>query len=334
MIVKWSMAAALLLGVSACAPSAVDGVARAKPRSTGLFGMVTPDAVKVDRASAFKGLDRVIVGSFIVGFGTLDTLSGKAGRGTSAARNTLVGVDDAVLRQITDEAYASFNASLRAAGYTVADPAPLLTDARFAATKSYPNPYVDGSGGIFGDTSVIRYLVPSSVPAMKIFQGDIRGTLGGFALDNPLPAAIGYAQTSGTKVLHVVYVLNFVNDAREGGLRLTNTMKVGQGVTAAADVTKVGVLADMGGFSTGNGTISLGHPITSDKAFATVADVTSTGNLVGQAAVNVLGGLSGIGGGQSRSFDFTARPGDYAVAARDALQQANAVMIGQMAALR
>lgn len=329
-MIRQSIAAvAALLLLSACgAPSATDGVARARVRNSGPFGLIAPDAVKTSGTSAFKGLDQVTIGSFIVGFGTYDTLTGKDGKFGSAARNTLVGIDDATLRRITDDAYARFGQALRQAGYTVIDPAPLLTGARFAGTKSYPNLYVDSSGGLFGDKSTVRYIAPSSVPAMKIFAGDVAGTMGGFGSDNPIYGASDYVQSSGTKVVHAVYLLNFVNDARASGLRLTNAAKVGQGLTVAADATKIGVV------SNSNGTVSLGHPITSDKEFATVTDATTSGNLAGQAAGNLVTSLLGGGAVQSRNFDFVARPADYAAAAIDAMDQANAALIGTMTRMK
>jgi hypothetical protein len=322
-------ALAALLLLSACgAPSATEGVARGRARSSGPFGMISPDAIKTTGSSAFKGLEQVTIGSFIVGFGTYDTLSGKDGKYGSAARNTLVGIDDATLGKITDDAYQRFAQALRQAGYTVADPAPLLTNPRFAGSKSYPNPYVDSSGGLFGDKSTVRYIAPSSAPAMKIFAGDIAGTMGGFGPDNPHFAASEYVKAGGPPVLHVVYLLNFVNDARATGLRLNNAAKVGQGLTVAADASKISVV------SGSDGAVSLGQPITSDREFATVTDATSSGNLAGQAAANVLTGLMGAGGSQSRNFDFVARPADYAAASIDAMDQANASLIAKMTSLK
>ena len=326
---RFIAAIAALLLLSACgAPSATEGVARGRARNSGPFGLIAPDTVKTTGSSAFKGLTQVTIGTFIVGFGTYDTLTGKDGRFGSAARNTLVGIDDAALRKITDDAYLRFAEALRQAGYTVADPAPLLTNARFASSKSYPNPYVDSSGGLFGDKSTVRYIVPSSAPAMKIFAGDIAGTMGGFGPDNPYYAAAEYVKAGGPPVLHVVYLLNFVNDARATGLHLTNVAKVGQGLTVAADASKISLL------SSSNGTVSLGQPITSDKEFATVTDATTSGNLAGQAAANVLTGLMGGGGSQSRNFDFVARPADYAAASLDAMDQTNALLIAKMSSLK
>ena len=337
---KAAFSTALLLLLASCgAPSATDGVTKASEKSSGPFGLIRQADIRVDTAAAFKNPGNVTVGSFIVGFATYETISAKAGgsiKGGTAARNTLLGVDDATMRRITNEAHQNFIAGLKAGGYTVVDRAGLAADPAFAATKSYPNPYEDSSGGFFGGKSVTKYFAPDGTREMKIFQGDITGVLGGFAMNNPLPAAINYAKATGTKVLHVVYLLDFVNNDTSGGvLRWTTAVKVGQGVTVVPVASKIGILADLGGLtSTGNGTISLGQPITSARQFASVSDSTTNVSLGVESAVNVLGFMSGTGMTQSRDYVFTARPNDYASAAADALQQANGALLGKMLSLK
>lgn len=324
-----SLAVAAALALSSCgAPSMTEGVTRARARSTGLFGMSSPDAVKTAGTSAFKGADRVVVGSFIVGFSTYDTMSRQSGRFSSNARNTLVGVDESQMRQITDAAHDRFAQALRTAGYTVVDPARLLADTAYSATKSYPNPYVDTSGGLFGSRSSITYVGQGGAPMMKIYAGAIQGTTGGFGPDNPTYKAMDFAQANGTRVLNVVYVLNFVGDARPAGLQLTNAAVVGQGLSVVADASKLGI------YGASNGTLSLGQPLTSDKAFATLSDATTGGARAGEEAVNALTSLMGNGASQSRNFSFVARPADYAAAAQDAMDQANAKLIATMTGLR
>ena len=323
------LAITIAIVLSACgAPSMTEGVTQARARRTGLFGISSPDAVKTSGTSAFKGADRVMVGSFIVGFSTYDTMSRKIGRYSSNARNTLVGIDERQMRQITKAAYDRFASALRSAGYTVADPAPLLANAAYSGTKSYPNPYVDTSGGLFGSRSSITYVGQGNAPAMKIYAGAIQGTTGGFGPDNPVYKAVDFAQASGTRVLNVVYVLSFVSDARPAGLQLTNSATVGQGLSVAADASKLSI------YGASNGTLSLGQPVTSGQAFATLSDATTGGTRAGEEAVNVLTSLMGNGASQSRDFSFVARPAGYAAAAQDAMDQANALLIGTMTGLR
>jgi hypothetical protein len=320
--------------VAACTPTSTQGVVRGRAASSGPFGLMRTDDITVDSASAFKGQGRVMVGSFLVGFSTYDTASysSRVIRTGNAARNTLVGVDTAVMQRVVDEAYASLVASLKAQGYTVVDRAELVAAPGFAATKSYPNPYEDSSGSLFGTSSRVSYLSPTGFGETKIFQGDISGTMGGFASENALVAAANYAKASGTRVIHAVYVLGFVNATP--GMKLTTMVEIGQGVTAKPAVTKLGMLANTGGFSAGNGVLSLGQPITSDHEFATITNTTTGGAIAAETAVNVLSSMAGVGGSVARDFSFTARPADYAAAATDALAQVNAGFVAKMVSLR
>ena len=306
---------------------------KARAAGSGPMGMFQKDAVTVSTPGAFKGLNRVTVGNFIVGFSTYDTSSVSSRAGGNAARNTLVGVDGALMQRVTDEAYADLVRMLTAQGYTVVDRAGLAADPRFAATKTYPNPYEDSSGGLFGNRSRVSYVSPTGFGGVRVFAGDIQGTIGGFGADNPAAAAMAYAATSGTQVLHATYVLGFVNAA--GGFRMTSMVEVGQGITARPAVTKLGVIGGASGtFSSGNGTVSLGQPITSEREFASVQQTTTGGAKAAEAAVNVLTSLMGAGGSVARDFDFTVRPGDYAGAAGETLNQVNAVLVAKMAGLR
>lgn len=318
--------------VAACTPSSTQGVVRGRAESSGPFGLMRTDDITVDTASAFKGQGRVMVGSFLVGFSTYDTASAKSGRNGNAARNTLVGVDQSVMQRVVDDAYASLIASLKAQGYTVVDRAELLAAPGFAATKSYPNPYEDSSGSLFGTSSRVSYLSPTGFGETKILLGDVFGTSGGFASDNPFIPAANYAKASGTRVIHATYVLGFVNATP--GMKLTAMVEVGQGVTAKPSATKLGLLVDTGGFATNNGTLSLGQPITSDREFATITNTTTGGAIAAEAAVGVLTGLMGGGGSVARDFSFVARPADYAAAAADVLVQVNTGFIAKLVSLK
>lgn len=286
-----------------------------------------PDDVEVSGAPAFKGMGRVTVGNFMVGFSIYDTPSSRSRAGSSAVRSTLLGIDPTVMQRITDEAYAKFVADLKAQGFTVVDRAELLAFNGYAASKSYPNPYEDSSGGLFGSTSRISYFTPSGFGPTKVYQGDIIGTLGGFALDNPLKYAAGYASSTGVTVLHPVYALGFVN--KQGGFRMTSAVVAGQGLTALPGATKL--------VATGNGSggvVTLGQPVTSEREFATVAETTSAGSRAGEAAVNVLAVLGGVGTSSARDFAFNARPADYTAAVLETLTKVNTDFIAKMVSMR
>ena len=330
---RCAAAVVLALAVAGCTPTATEGVVKARAAGSGPMGMFQTDAVTVSTPGAFKGLNRVAIGSFIVGFSTYDTSSVRSRGGGSAARNTLVGVDGALMQRVTDEAYAGLVRTLTAQGYTVVDRAGLAADPRYASTKTYPNPYEDSSGGLFGDRSRVSYVSPTGFGGVRVFAGDIQGTIGGFGPDNPAAAPMAYAAASGTQVLHAVYVLGFVNAT--GGMRLTSMVEVGQGITARPVVTKLGVVGGAGGtFSNGSGTVSLGQPVTSEREFAFVQQTTTGGAKAAEAAVNVLTALAGVGGSVARDFDFTVRPGDYVAAAGETLNQVTTALVSKAAALR
>ena len=327
----------LLVALAGCVPSAATNVVQASERSSGPFGLVTVADIKVDTGAAFKGLDKVAIGSFTMGFATFKIASAKEGKGGTAARNTLEGVDDATMQAVTDAAYKSFLASLQANGYTIVDRGELMANADFGGTKSYPSPYEDSSGGLLQAKNVTRYFAPTGFDGIKFFMGDLPNVMGGFATNNPTVGAAKYAAATGTKVLHVVYTLDFANNTNTTGgvLRLTTTVKMAQGLTVVPELSKIAVTADQGGLlATGNGSVTLGQPITSTKDFATVDNSTSGADIGAQAAVNVLSVMVGTGVTQRRDFTFTARPDDYKLASLDAFEQANSALVNKMASLR
>lgn len=63
-----AMAVSVLTLLSACAVTAEQGVMEAQTRKGGVFGMSTNEQVVVDTDAAFKGVQKVIIGGFKVGF--------------------------------------------------------------------------------------------------------------------------------------------------------------------------------------------------------------------------------------------------------------------------
>ena len=293
-------ALSIALLTSACmgGPSATNSVSKGKERSAGLFGMSKAEAVKVENKEAFKGMDKVVIGSFKIGFATYKTDSAKAGGGLSGgfggkstAKSTLLGIDDKTMQSITDQAYQQFVTDLKAKGYTIVDRNELLTNKTFADVKTYPNPYEDSSGGLFGSNSKTKYFTPTAFgDKMHIFMGEIGGTMGGFAFGNPSVAAMEYARESGVKVLNVVYVVDYANaDSYGGWARTSSAVEIGQGITIVPEFSRLTLIGNSGGtFSNGNGTISLGQPISSEKEFATVKNVNSEAYKAAEVAVNVV----------------------------------------------
>lgn len=339
-----SSALAALFLAGCVANQAVDGVVQGQERKGGLLGLATEDSIKVDTAAAFKGANKVTVGNFIVGFATLKTDSAKAGGygvlgggfgGKSTAKTTLKGIDEALMQRITDAAYEKFVADLKAKGYEVVDRAALVNTKGFGESKTYPNPSKDTSG-IFGTNSITKYFTPKSFGALRSFMGDLPGYTGGFGFENPIHSVNEYAKASGVKVLSMVYVLDFANADSYGGLGTSSSsVNVGQGLTAIPETTKLSLIGGDGGtFSSNNGNIRLGQPITSEKEFGTIANTNSEAYKGLEMATNVIGILGGVGGNVSREYDVTARPADYQLAVEDALKLTNQALLGKMQVLK
>lgn len=335
------LAPLLLAGCNA--NTSVDGVVKSAERSSGPFGMIKSDDVKVDTGAAFKSVNDVIIGNFVVGFATYKTDSAKAGGGLlgsgmggrSSAKTTLVGIDDATMQKITEEAYKGFVADLKAQGYNVKDRSALANSEKFKTSKSYENGYEDSAGGIFGSNSKTKYFVPKEFGVMRSFM-DVQGFTGGFGFANPVHSVVEYATANNVKVLSVVYVLDFANSESYGSWSTsTSSVNVGQGMTVLPELTKVSIFGGQGGtFSTNNGSVRLGQPITSDKAFGEIKNTNSDGYKMAEKAINVVGILGGVGSNVSREYEVTAKPEAYRSAALDVLQQANQQLVGKMASLK
>jgi hypothetical protein len=334
----------MTLLVTACGGAqSTQSVTKGQERSGGLFGMVKSDEISVDGKAAFKGTEKVTIGSFLVGFAVIKTDSSKAGGGLmgsgfggrSTAKSTLNGIDDATMQYITDQAYKQFVADLKARGFTVVDRSGLLANKSFAESKTYTNPHEETSG-IFGTNSQTKYFAPSSFDAMRIFMGDIQGVTGGFGFSNPAIGAMEYAKESGVKVLNVTYVIDFANaDSYGSWATRSSSVKVGQGITVVPEFSRVGLTGgDAGSFSSANGNIRLGQPISSVREFATVESANSDAYKAAEVAVNVIGVLGGVGSNSTREFEFSARPKDYKEGAMDAIEQANVKFIDTMASLK
>lgn len=337
--------AALSLAACVGGPSASNGIMQGQTQKGGFMGLSTKGDVEVTGDAAFKETKKVVIGSFLVGFATYKTDSAKAGGGLmgngfggkSTAKSTLTGVSPAAMQSIADKAYAQFVADLKKDGFEVVDRKTLLDYKGFASIKTSANPYEDSSGGLFGAKSKTVYYAPSSFDGIRMFMNEIPGQMGGFGFGNASVAAMEFAEKSeGVRVLNAVYVLDFANaDSYGGSWRSTSSVSVGQGLTVVPGYSKLSLIGGYGGtFSTKQGTIALGQPVTSSHEFATVDDSTSGADLASQTAANVIGFLGGVGTNASRNYTFAAREGDYVKASQDALGQASGKLSAKLKALQ
>jgi len=342
------LALLLMAGVtlSACGgPSAKQGVVQGSKQKDGFMGLSTADEIKVTTAGAFKDTNRVVIGGFTVGFATYKTDSAKAGGGLtgngfggkSTAKSTLEGIDAATMQSITDKAYADFVADLKKQGVEVVDRSTVFNGSNdLASTKTTQSPYEDSTGGLFGKKSLTTYVAPSSFGGIRTFLGDIPGTTGMFGGGSMNGAAAKFAESSGTKVISVVYILDFANADSYGSYwSMSSNVTVGQGVTIVPNYSKLTLVGGQPGtFSMKQGSLVIGQPITSTHEFASVTDATSGASRATEIAANVVGVLGGVGTNAKRDFVFKARPADYNKAATESLSTANTKLAGTIGSLR
>lgn len=344
---KIALSVAALVALCACGgTSSQSGVVKAGEAKGGLFNMSRQDDVKVNTGEAFKNVNSVVIGSFMVAFDTKKSQSAKAGGGLmgsgfggkSTANSDLTGVDDKTMQAITDAAYTDFVARLKAKGYTVADRSALLEHADFKGTTTFPSPYEDTSGGLLSHGTAIKYFSPTALGPIRPFGADIPGVglSAGIGFSNPSVGGAQFAQKTGQKVIHVVYRLSYSNaDSYGNSWTSSSAISVGQGLTAVPDATHIGIIGgESGSFSTNVGSVALGQPLTSEKEFAKVNDATSGAAKGIEVATNVIGIMGGVGSNSSRTYTFEADPAKYKAASLDVISQSTDALVGKMASLK
>ncbi len=337
-----TLAVALLL--AACGgTSMTSGVTKRAEAKDGYFGLVKVADLKTQTPAAFKGKNKVVIGTFAVGFDVEKADSNKAGGGLmgngfggkSSAYSKLTGVDNAVFATITEAAYKDFVAKLKAAGYEVVPTSELLASPTFAKAATYENPYVASSGGLLTAKNETRYFTPAEFGKNRSIQMDLGSVTGGFAFANGGMAASNYAHESGIPVLAVSYRVDYAKTGGHGSKwSMSSSIQLGQGLTLE-EGGKVGIVGgQMSSFSSNVGNVSLGQPITSDKEFATVIDSTTGTDKGLQVAANVIGVIGGVGTNSKRNYTVEADAGKYKTAAMDVLTQANGALVTKMQSLR
>jgi hypothetical protein len=329
--------AALALG--ACSVTSTNQ-AVAPQESTGVFGIKSADYA-VETEKAFKGVNRVVIGSFKVGFLEEKRESRKAGGGLfgggfggkSSAHVTLSGLTPELMQAITDAAYADFLKQLQAQGYTVEDRAQLLASADFAKANKQPSPLRQESS-FFGSDNTLTYVAPKEIENLYFFMAETPET-GGFGFSNPSVAAMGFADKNKLPVLSVTYLLDFVGSTGHGGaFTSTSSLEIGQSmhVPSGYGITLIGGQA--GSFSTNNGSVKLGQPVHTTATFGEIEQETGEGMVAAETALNVVSALAGAGTNQHRQFAIKANPDQYQNAATGVLKDANKRLIDKMKSLQ
>lgn len=331
------LAAAVAALAGCAAVTATDEVKKPAEQRSGFMGLGVADEIKVEREGPFKGVEKVAIGSFKVGFVHGKVESRRAGRGfggNATAGIKLTGVEESHMQAITDAAYADFVSGLTQAGYTVVNRQELQVQPDFARAKPEESPQRK-SGSFFGDPTEITTFAPSSHGNLYWFDGESIHNSGGFGFANATTAAMTQYGKTGIKVLSVYYVIDFAGaDGYGGSFRTSSSVQVGQALTLApgGGVTILGgegrVVANH--FSH----IKLGQPLYAEEKFGTMVQTTSDTAKGVETGVNVFRALAGIGTNQRRDFEVQADIERYRALSQDLLEKANSRLVERMASLR
>lgn len=302
------------------------------------------DPVKVTSANTIKGTQRVTVGQFTIGFLVERKDSTKAGGGLmgggfggrSTVRSTLSGYTQAELQDITDAAYADFLAQLAVAGFEVADRASLAADPALTKISAEAGPREMTTITGRDDKAKVLFVSASQTAPLRLMPGDVAASgFGAMGLimsgSQAMGAFTNYAKASGTRVLNVVYYLDFAKSDEYGGwFRSSSAVGVSGSLAMMQDQSKLSLV----GPNYKTATLALAQPVAVGGDFFRKDDAMSGGEKTANAIGNVIGLLGGVGTNSSKKFTFTPQPGAYTAGARQLTTEANQVLVQRLAALR
>lgn len=253
--------------------------------------------------------------------------------GNSTGLVKLEGINPETHQRIADQAHDKFVQALVDKGYEIVPRETFINSAAYAGTTEYDFPYEDDQSGLLSSYGVGTYYSPSQIgPKQAVFWREIKDVSGGIGLSNPMNAVGKFGEQTGIHVINVSYMVDFAGAGGHAGGGFS-TLQVGQ--VMSVDEGLIGIGSGHGGtFSDKVGQMTLGQPIGSDVAFATIENSTSSAEVGVETALNVLSAVLGGGTNQTREFVFHADPEKYAQAALDALDKANGVLTSKMAELR
>lgn len=302
------------------------------------------EPIKVTSPKNLTGTQRVVIGQFSIGFIIERKDSTKAGGGLmgsgfggrSTVRSTLGGYTPEELQQITNTAYDDFVAKLTAAGFEVADRAALAAAPAIAREtgEAAPREFTTVTGR--DDKAKVMVVGASQSAPLRIMPGDVMA--GGFgaigmniASGRVLGAQSTYAKETGTRVINVIYYIDFANSEEYGGwFRSSSAVKVNGSLALIPDYSKLTVVAP--DYKTG--VLTLKDPVAVGGDFFEKEDTMSGAEKASNRVANVIGFIGGVGTNSSKKFSFTARPGAYVAGVGQATSEANAAMAQKLASLR
>lgn len=302
------------------------------------------EPVKATSAGNVKGTQRVTIGQVTIGFLIERKDSAKAGGGLmgsgfggrSTVRSTLAGYTREDLQQVADAAHDDLVAKLTAAGFQVDDRAQLTAYPAFAAAPAEVGTKEASARTGRDDNAKVLFVSASQTAPLRMMVGDIYSTgfgamgimMSGTRVMNAMTA---YAKDSGSRIVNVVYYIDFANSEEYGGwFRNSSAVQVNGGLALMPEQSKLTVV----GPNYKSATLTLNEPVAVGGDFFDKNDSMGGAEKTSNALGNAIGLLGGVGTNSSKKFTFTARPGAYSAGAAQAVAEANTTMARHLATLR
>ncbi len=189
-------------------------------------------------ASLFKGRGRVAIPSYSINYIIAQKASAAGGVSVKAKSTTiLVGLDEALLRQIADEAFADLKAQLTAAGVPLATDEEAASVLSTSGTELAPgNTYRGGDGGIVIGKGIKKQFVSfgaAAAPLTELFQPGGKtgglGALGKIGSTNKL-------NTPGEAIDSTLIFPSLTLDFAESEVEVSRTLAGGKRASASNEV--------------------------------------------------------------------------------------------------
>jgi hypothetical protein len=278
-------------------------------------------AVKCESMKKLKGVNKVVITSFNVQFVTARKANAHAGGGSDHGASyvhsdvTLKGLDDTNFQAITEAAYTNFVAQLKDMGLEVMPYAEYAALPEYEKMKScfYTSPKEDDA--LFSGMPT-RIFAPAGMPV--VFYGDEEsvsptarmGATASMSGHAPKVMEPKIAKESGVPAIHVFLLVDFAQVKTSGGTFSSTASVQTKPQLAIGRQSHAAFVFD--GSLGGPQIVKLAnYAYGNDNYIDAYKDVTTTTQLVGDAAANVIGVLGGGGVHKTRSYEADADPAAY-----------------------
>lgn len=340
--IRFGLISLISLGLFGCAVQSSNDVIKREANSGGFMGLTNKAPVEASGSEAIKGAQKIIIGSFKVGFIESTSAKRTAGggltggsSGNASGRMLLTGTSPAMLQEITNTAYQDFLTQLTKAGFTIVDHQQFTNSKQYGDMTKYEFPYTLDISGWLSSYGVSKFYQPTGFGRQGIvFDREIQGFKSGFNFNSASNKAVQFAKANNLPVVSATYVIDFVTAEGKGGSWATSAnLKVGQNLAVTSGKV-IFMKNETSSFSNGTASFGLGQPVEAGEAFATI-ETTTSGAMVGvQTGVNLLVGLAGGGTNLSKDFEVKADPIAYQRLSTKILGEANAILVGESSKYR